>query len=233
VSFLNDVFLYFNDPVNWRGTTGITNRLLEHVALSLSSLLIACLIALPGGVLLGRSRRKGSIAVNVANIGRAVPSFALIALGVIWLGIGVRPALIALVLLALPPVFTLTFTAVRGVDPAMVDAARGMGMTDARLLRKVQLPIALPLILNGVRLSSSAVIATASLASLVSWGGLGRFIVDGFAIRDFVQVVVGVVLIASLVLLNEALFALIGRLTISAGLRRRRAARSRPVRAPA
>ena len=233
MSFLNDVFLYFNDPLNWRGTNGITNRVLEHIGLSVSTMVIACLIALPGGVLLGRSNRRGAVAVNVANIGRAIPSFALIALGVIWLGLGVRPALIALVLLALPPVFTLTFTAVRGVDPAMVDAARGMGMTDGRLLREVQLPIALPLVLNGIRLSSSAVIATASLASLVSWGGLGRFIVDGFAIRDFVQVVVGVVLIAALVLLNEALFALLGRLVISPGLRRRRVRRVRAVRTPA
>jgi len=108
-----------------------------------------------------------------------------------------------------------------------------MGMTEGRLLRKVQLPIALPLMLNGVRLSSSAVIATASLASLVSWGGLGRFIVDGFAIRDFVSVVVGVVLIAALVLLNEALFALLGRFVISPGLRRRRVRRVRAVRTPA
>lgn len=233
MTFLHDVFLYFNDPLNWRGTNGITNRLVEHLGLSLSSMLIACLIAVPGGVLLGRSRRRGALAVNIANIGRAVPSFALIALGVIWLGIGVRPALIALVLLALPPVFTLTFTAVRGVDAATVDAARGMGMTRGRLLRKVQLPMALPLVLNGIRLSSSAVIATASLASLVSWGGLGRFIVDGFAIRDFVQVVVGVVLIAALVLLNEVLFAVIGRLAISPGLRRSGTSRARLRRAPA
>ena len=220
MTFLHDLFVWFNDPLNWRGTNGITHRLIEHVVLCFVALLIACAIAVPGGIALGRSKRSGSVTLNVANIGRAIPSFAVIALGVIWLGIGVRPALIALVLLALPPIFTLTFTAVRGVDRATIDAARGMGMTEGHLLRRVQLPIAMPLILNGVRLSSSAIIATASLAALISWGGLGRFIVDGFAVRDFVQVTAGVVLIAALVLLNEAIFAGIARLTTSPGLRR-------------
>ena len=142
MNFLGDVIVWFNDPLNWRGDDGVPHRVFEHLLLTLSALLISCLIALPAGVLLGRSRRKGSVAINVANIGRAIPSFAVIALGVIWLGIGFRPALIAMVLLAVPPMFTLTFTAVREVDPATIDSARGMGMTEGRLLRKVQLPIA-------------------------------------------------------------------------------------------
>jgi osmoprotectant transport system permease protein len=221
VNFLRDVFVWFNDPLNWRGSDGVPARVLEHLLLTVSAMLIACLIALPAGVLLGRSKRKGSVAINVANIGRAIPSFAVIALGVIWLGIGFRPALIAMVLLAVPPIFTLTFTAVRGVDPATVDAARGMGMTEPRLLRRVQLPIARPLMLNGIRLSTAAVIATATLAALVGWGGLGRYIVDGFSTRDFVEVFVGVVLVAGLVLLSEGLFALLLRFTVSPGIRAR------------
>ena len=159
---------------------------------------------MPAGLLLGRSRRKGSVAINVANIGRAIPSFAILVLGVIWLGLGNRPALIALVLLAVPPIFMLTFTAVRQVDPATVEAARGMGMTEPRVLRTVQLPIALPLILNGIRLSSAAVIATATLAALVGGGGLGRYVVDGFAVRDFVEVFAGVVLVALLVITSRS-----------------------------
>jgi osmoprotectant transport system permease protein len=219
VSFLNDVFVWFNDPLNWRGDDGVPHRVLEHLVLTLSALAIACLIALPAGIALGRSRRKGSVAINVANIGRAIPSFAVIALGVIWLGIGFRPALIAMVLLAVPPIFTMTFTAVREVDPATIDSARGMGMTEGRLLRRVQLPIARPLMLNGIRLSTAAIIATATLAALVGWGGLGRYIVDGFSTRDFVEVFVGVVLVAGLVLLSEGLFALLLRVTVSPGLR--------------
>jgi len=226
MSFLQDVLVWFNDPLNWRGDDGVPHRVFEHLVLTLSALAISCLIALPAGIALGRSRRKGSVAINVANIGRAIPSFAVIALGVIWLGIGFRPALIAMVLLAVPPIFTLTFTAVREVDQATVDAARGMGMTEGRLLRRVQLPIARPLMLNGIRLSTAAIIATATLAALVGWGGLGRYIVDGFSTRDFVEVFVGVVLVAGLVLLSEALFAVLLRVTVSPGLRTRGRARS-------
>lgn len=222
MNFVGDVLVWFNDPLNWRGDDGVPHRLFEHLVLTFSALAIACLVALPAGIALGRSRRKGSVAINVANIGRAIPSFAVIALGVIWLGIGFRPALIAMVLLAVPPIFTMTFTAVREVDPATIDSARGMGMTEGRLLRRVQLPIARPLMLNGIRLSTAAVIATATLAALVGWGGLGRYIVDGFSTRDFVEVFVGVVLVAGLVLLSEGLFALLLRVTVSPGLRVRR-----------
>jgi len=227
VNFLHEVFVWFNDPLNWQGTNGIAHRLLEHLALALAALVIACVIAVPAGLLLGRSRRKGSVAVNVANVGRAIPSFAILALGVIWIGIGYRPALIALVLLALPPIFVFTFTAVRQVDPATVEAARGMGMTEASVLRKVQLPIALPLMLDGIRLSAAAVIATTTLAALVGWGGLGRYIVDGFAVRDFVQVFAGVVLVAGMVLVSEAIFTLLLRFAVSPGIRRQRAPRQR------
>lgn len=222
MNFVGDVLVWFNDPLNWRGDDGVPHRVFEHLVLTLSALAIACLVALPAGIALGRSRRKGSVAINVANIGRAIPSFAVIALGVIWLGIGFRPALIAMVLLAVPPIFTMTFTAVREVDPATIESARGMGMTEGRLLRRVQLPIARPLMLNGIRLSTAAVIATATLAALVGWGGLGRYIVDGFSTRDFVEVFVGVVLVAGLVLLSEGLFALLLRVTVSPGLRVRR-----------
>jgi osmoprotectant transport system permease protein len=229
VNFLHEVFVWFNDPLNWQGTHGVVHRVIEHVALSLGALAIACLIGVPAGLLLGRSRRKGSVAVNVANVGRAIPSFAIIALGVIWIGIGYRPALIALVLLALPPIFVFTFTAVRQVDPATVEAARGMGMTESSVLRKVQVPIALPLMLDGIRLSAAAVIATATLAALVGWGGLGRYIVDGFAVRDFVQVFAGVVLVATLVIISELVFTLLLRVVVSPGIRRGgRAPRARP-----
>lgn len=223
VNFLHEVFVWFNDPLNWQGSNGIPHRVLEHVALALSALTIACLIAVPAGLLLGRSRRKGSVAINVANVGRAIPSFAILALGVIWIGIGYRPALIALVLLAVPPIFVLTFTAVREVDPATVEAARGMGMTEAAVLRKVQVPNAMPLMLDGIRLSSAAIIATATLAALVGWGGLGRYIVDGFAVRDFVEVFAGVVLVAALVITSEIIFTLLLRFAVSPGIRRRKA----------
>jgi osmoprotectant transport system permease protein len=225
VSFVQDVVLWFNDPLNWRGVDGVPHRVLEHLALTLASLALAALVALPAGALLGHRRRGGAVAANVANVGRAVPSIAVLVMGVIWLGGEVAPALLALTLLALPPIFTLTFTAVRDVDPAVVDAARGMGVGGARLLRGVELPVAWPLILAGLRLSTAAVVATATIAALPGGGGLGRYIVHGFAIRDYAEVFAGTVLVVALVVAGEAAFAAVGRATVSPGLvpRRRRA----------
>lgn len=219
MTFLHDLFVWFNDPLNWSGTDGVPRRVFEHLVLSIGALLIACAVALPSGALLGRSRFKGTVLINVANIGRSVPSFAVLVLGVIWLGLGTSPTMIALVLLAIPPIFVLTFTAVRQVDPAVVDSARGMGMTKGRLLRRVQLPVARPLIINGVRLASAAVIATATLSALVGGGGLGRFVVDGFSVRNFAEVTAGTLLVVGLVLLSEGFFVLLERLTVSPGLR--------------
>jgi osmoprotectant transport system permease protein len=223
---LHQLFVWFNDPANWRGGNGVPQRVLQHLTLWAWTMVIAGAIAVPGGLLLGRSRRSGTMTLNVANIGRAIPSFAVIVIGVTWFGIGNIPVVLALVLLAIPPVFTFTFTGVREVDAATVESARGMGMTEARILRSVQVPLALPLVLNGIRLSSAAVIATAPLAAIVAGGGLGRYIVDGFAIRDFAEVGAGVTLVVGLVLLNEVLFAaLIRTVTRRPGRRIRRSAR--------
>jgi osmoprotectant transport system permease protein len=220
---LHDLLVWFNDPANWKGFDGVPTRLVEHLVLWAKAMTIATVIAVAAGLLLGRSRRSGVLTNNVANIGRAIPSFALLVLGVIWFGLSDTPAIIALVLLAIPPMFTFTFTGVRQVDRATVESARGMGMTETRVLRSVQVPLALPLILNGIRLSSAAVLATTPLAALIGGGALGRYVVDGFAVRDYTQVWAGVVLVVALVLINEALFALlIARVTPGPRTRRRR-----------
>src|SRR5262249_2995434 len=164
-------------------------------------------VGVPGGRLPGRGRRSGALAVNVTNIGRAIPSFAVLVIGVIWFGLSDTPVVIALVLLAIPPMFTFTFTGMRGVDRGVVESARGMGMTEPRLLRSVQVPLASPLILNGIRLSSTTVIATVPLAALIGAGGLGRYVVDGYSVQDYTKVGAGVVLVIALVVLNELLFA--------------------------
>jgi osmoprotectant transport system permease protein len=210
---LHQLFVWFNDPANWQGGNGVPQRVLEHLSLWAWSMVIAGAIGVPGGLLLGRSTRSGTVTINIANIGRAIPSFAVIVIGVIWLGLGNTPVVIALVLLAVPPIFTFTFTGVREVDPATVESARGMGMTEGRILRSVQVPLAMPLILNGIRLSSAAVLATVPLAALVGSGGLGRYVIDGFAIRDYAEVGAGVTLVVVLVVLNELLFAWLGRVT--------------------
>jgi osmoprotectant transport system permease protein len=219
MNFLHEVFVWFNDPLNWSGQDGVPVRVLQHLILSVGAVLIAAAVAVPGGALLGRSRLRGTVLINLANVGRAIPSFAVLVLGVIWLGLGSTPVLITLTLLALPPIFVFTFTALRGVDRAIVESARGMGMTESRLLRRVQLPVARPLILSGLRLSSAAVIATATLAALIGGGGLGRLIVDGFSTRDFPQVFAGTVLVVGLVALSEAFFSALGWLTVSPGIR--------------
>jgi osmoprotectant transport system permease protein len=227
VTFLEDLFVWLNDPANWRGSGGLAARTVEHLVLSLGSLLLAAAVAVPAGALLGRSRLRGTTLVNVANIGRAVPSFAVLVLGVIWLGLGSTPTVVTLVLLAVPPVFVLTFTAVRQVDPAVVESARGMGMTEGRVLRTVQLPVARPLILDGLRLASAAVIATATMSALIGGGGLGRLIIDGFSVRDFRKVVAGTLAVVVLVVASEAVFSTLARVAVSPGLRPTRRARGR------
>jgi len=222
---LHQLFLWFNDPANWRGTAGVPHRVVEHLWLWAWSMVIAGGIAVTGGLLLGRSKRSGVFTINLANIGRAIPTFAVIVLGVIWLGLSNTPVIVALVLLAVPPMFTFTFTGVRQVDSATVEAARGMGMTEGRILRSVQLPLALPLILNGVRLSSAAVMATVPLAAVVGSGGLGRYVIDGFAVQDYPQVGAGVTLVIALVLVNELIFAVLARVASGGTLRPRSVSR--------
>ena len=222
---LHQLVVWFNDPANWRGSAGVPHRVVEHLWLYAWSMAIAGAIALPGGLFLGRSKRSGVFTINVVNIGRAIPTFAVIILGVIWLGLGNPPVILALVLLAVPPIFTFTFTGVRQVDPATVESARGMGMTEGRILRSVQAPLALPLILNGLRLSSAAVLATVPLAAVVGSGGLGRYVIDGFAVQDYAEVGAGVTLVVTLVVINELVFASLARVVFGGARRPRSVSR--------
>ncbi len=214
MSLLGEVVDWFNDGSNWSGSFGVPHRLAEHAGLSLASFGVAFLIAVPVGVWLGHVRRGGFVAVNLANVGRAVPSLAVLLLAVQWLGllewpfVGSVTAWIALSLLALAPMLTNTFIGVRDVDDALRQSARAMGMTGWQQLRQVELPLAAPLALAGMRSAAVQVVATATLAAPVGGGGLGRFIVDGLALRHFDEVVAGALLVASLSLLADAAFAL-------------------------
>jgi osmoprotectant transport system permease protein len=206
---------------NWHGSTGIAHRLVEHAGMSLLATLIGTLIALPVGLYVGHSKKGQFLAVSIGNMGRALPSFGVLALvfpftlrySVLQFGgLGFSATLIALILLSIPPILTNTYVAIEGVDPDVVEAARGMGMNEAAVLRKVEVPLAAPLIIAGIRTGAVAVVATATLAALVAWGGLGRFIVDGFATSDNPQIVAGAILVALLAMLTEVLFAVIERL---------------------
>ena len=217
MDFLADVLAWFTDSANWQGSAGIPNRTLEHVRLSAFAMMVAAGLAVPLGVLLGHSGRGGLIAVSVVNIGRAIPSFAVIALALPFsiragLGIGFWPTFLALVLLALPPIFTNSFTAVRSVGMDVVEAARGMGMRERQVLLEIELPLAAPLILTGIRVAAVQVVATATLGALVGWGGLGRYIIDGFSVQDNVRVFAGALLVAVLAILTDVLFSVTERI---------------------
>ncbi|HEV7886867.1 MAG TPA: ABC transporter permease [Acidimicrobiales bacterium] len=224
--FLSDVAAWFTAAEHWQGDHGIVHRLAEHLGMSAAATLAAVAIALPIGLVLGHTGRAALVAVNVSNIGRAIPSFALLVFGVQLFGIGAKPAFIALVALAVPPIVTNAYTGIRQVDRDVVEAARGMGMREHHILLRVEVPVAMPLVMAGVRTAGVQVVATATLAAVVAWGGLGRYIVDGLAQKDSVQVFSGALLVAVLAMLAELGLALLQRVLTPAGLRlRRRGAR--------
>ncbi|MFI1971611.1 ABC transporter permease [Streptomyces cinnamoneus] len=199
---------------HWSGTDGVWHRLGEHLFLTAVCLLISCAIALPVAVLLGHVGKGGALAVNISNVGRAVPTFAVLVLLLLSpLGThGSWPTVIALVLFAIPPLLTNAYVGMREVDRDMIEAARGMGMTGGQVIARVELPLAFPLIVTGVRSAAVQVVATTTLAALAGGGGLGRIITAGFRLTDTAQVVSGALLVAGLALLVEGAFVLLQRL---------------------
>ena len=223
MTIFGDVARWFADPAHWQGSHGVPVRVLEHVELSGLAVAIALLLAVPLALYLGHTGRGGFVAINVANIGRALPSFALLGIGLLiaialGLGLGFWPTIFMLVPLAIPPIITNTFVAVREVDRDIVDAARGMGLAEGQILRSVEIPLGLPLILAGIRTAAVNVVATATLGAVAAGGALGRFIVDGFALREHDQVVAGALLVALLAVVTEVSFAALERATVPAGM---------------
>ncbi|AMW13566.1 ABC transporter permease [Streptomyces qaidamensis] len=221
MNVLNFVNAFFSDSAHWHGYDGIPQRLLEHIQYSVLALALAAAIGLPVGLLTGHTGRGGNTLAFIATAARALPSFGLLVLIVIMMGFGLLPVMIPLVILAVPPILVTTYEAVRTVDPSPVDAARGMGMHESRILFQVELPVALPLILSGLRSAAIQIVSTATIAAYVSLGGLGRYIVDGLYQRDYEKVVGGATLVAVLALVTLAVFWAVGRLAVSPGVRRR------------
>jgi osmoprotectant transport system permease protein len=223
VSLFGDVARWFADPEHWQGPHGIPVRILEHLELSGLAVAVALVIAAPIALYLGHTGRGGFVAINVANIGRALPSLALLALGLVvaislGLGLGFWPTMFALVPLAIPPIMTNVYVAVREVDRDIVDAARGMGFSDGEILRNIEIPLGLPLMLAGIRTAAVNVVATATLGALVAGGALGRFIVDGLALREFDQLVAGAILVALLAIVTELTFSALERASRTPGM---------------
>lgn len=229
IDFLSDLGTWFIE--NWDGDAGYLNRLREHVWISATSVLTAAALAIPAGAYLAHARKWEVGAAAVVNIGRALPSFGVVAIALpftiriarnvpfIDSGLGFFPTFVALFALALPPIFTNTYAGIRGVDPGTVEAARGMGLSERRVLTDVEVPLALPVIITGLRVSAVQVVATAPLGALVAFGGLGRYIIDGFALQDDIQLVAGSLLVALLAGVTELVFSWLERRTVPEGLR--------------
>jgi osmoprotectant transport system permease protein len=235
MELIDAIVTWLTDPANWSGGESIPVRLLEHIAISGASLLIAGAIALPIGLAIGHTRHGVRFAINLANLGRAIPSLAAIGIVVPFtqaldpdLGFSLYPTVIGMVVLAVPPILVNAYAGVAQVDSELVEAARGMGLQERQILLGVEIPIAIPVLFAGFRSAAVQVIATATLGAIYSLGGLGRFIIDGLANQDQGEVGGGVLLVALLAIATEAAFALAQRLVTSAGLRRVPEASSRP-----
>ncbi len=218
---MNGVWEWFRDGDHWHGANGVPELMLQHFLLTLASVVLAIAVGLPLALWLGHRRHGGTLAVNLTNIGRAIPIVALLAL----LSLGVfgtadfgpfgrsgLATLITLALFALPPIVTNTYTGVAEVDDDIVEAARGMGMSERSVLRRVELPLAAPLIIAGLRLAVVQVWATATIAALVAGPGLGRIIVHGYDSNVTAEVVAGSLIVAGIALFLELSFALVQRL---------------------
>lgn len=220
---------WFTTAAHWTGANGIPARLLEHLNYTLLTLVIAAVIALPIGAIIGHTGRGTGFVAGVANVLRALPSLGLLVIFALWsldhlpISIALQAASIAvLVLLAIPPMLTSTYAGIAAVDPAVRDAAMGIGMSGTQSLLRVELPLALPLVFSGMRSAYLQAVATATIAAFVSLGGLGRYVLDGLAQHDYPKMVCGAVLVAVLAVLGDRIIAGIGYLATSAGLTGRR-----------
>ncbi|MEI2827698.1 MAG: ABC transporter permease [Dermatophilaceae bacterium] len=221
---LTSIWTWLTAPEQWTGTRGIPNRLVEHLGYSVVSLVIAAFIAIPLGLWVGHTGRARWL-VTASNAARAIPSLGLLFAVAMIVGPRISsdlafviPSVVVLVLLAIPPLLSGTYAGVTAVDPAARDAAYGVGMRPVQVLREVEVPCALPLMLSGVRSATLQVIATATIAASVSLGGLGRYLIDGLAVRDYAQMAGGALLVAALALAVDGLLALVSRYAVSPGL---------------
>jgi osmoprotectant transport system permease protein len=223
VSLAGDTVAFLTDSASWSGSDGIPARLSEHLVVSASAVLVAAAMSLPLAFWLGHVGRGGLLVVGLANASRAVPTFAVLVLLVATpVGFGDRATVLALVLFAVPAVLTNAYVGVRDVDRDVREAARGTGMSGWQVLRRVEVPLALPLVMAGLRTASVQVVATATLAAYVGGGGLGRFIADGFGRADPAMTAAGGVLVALLALVTELSMGALQR-RVTPGPRRRRA----------
>jgi osmoprotectant transport system permease protein len=211
-------FLFDGSNWAWGSYDSFPHRILEHLQYSAIALAIAFVLAFPIGLLIGHTNRGSFIAINLGNAGRALPTLGVLMLVLALVGVGLVPAIVALVILAIPPILTTTYAGIRSVSGETVDAARGVGMREWQIVTGVEIPIALPIIFGGVRNAVLQVISTATIAAYVGLGGLGRYLFDGLALLDYPRVVAGSVLVALLAVVVDVLLGLVQRLVVSPGV---------------
>jgi osmoprotectant transport system permease protein len=219
MSFFSYAWDWVTQSANWHGSGSIPQQILAHLGYSALPLLIAALIGIPAGVAIGHTGRGAVAVVNLANSWRAIPTLGLLTLLAVYLGFSFVTWLLPLVVLAIPPILVNAYEGVAGVDPGVRDAAKGAGMTSWQQVTRVEVPIALPLILVGLRTAAIFVVATATIAAYIGLGGLGRFIFDGLASYQYGPVAGGALLVVILAVLVLAFFAVLSRLVVPAGLR--------------
>jgi osmoprotectant transport system permease protein len=204
VNFLQQALTFILTAENWGGPAGLTARILEHLQYTVIAVVFSALVAVPLGMLIGHTGRGTFLVVTGVNALRALPTLGVLLLGVLLWGLGLVPPTVALMLLGIPPLLAGTYAGIANVDPAVVDAARAMGMTEKRVLLRVETPIALPLILGGLRTATLQIVATATVAAYASLGGLGRYLIDGIKVRQFHIALVGALMVTALALLLDA-----------------------------
>ncbi|MBD2762059.1 MULTISPECIES: ABC transporter permease [unclassified Candidatus Sulfotelmatobacter] len=219
MNLIDQALAFLTDPMNWTGAAGIPQRMLEHLGYTALTMAIALIIAVPLGLWVGHTGRGSGVVVGITGALRSLPTLGLLTLFTLLMGLGLLPPILALVLLAIPPILSGTYSGVASVSPALVDGARAMGMTERQTLTRVEIPVALPVILGGIRNAALQVLATVTIVAYINLGGLGRYLIDGLAVRDYARMLASVVLVAVLALAADAILALIQRLVTSPGLR--------------
>ncbi len=224
MSSVDQMITWLNDPLNWTNPGGVEERLVEHLKLSAGAVALACLVAWPIGIGMGRRGRGGGGVVLLSNVTQAIPVIALLTiLSLTRLGFGAKAVILSLAVFAIPPLLATAYTGLRQVDADVREAARGMGMSSWQLLWRVELPLAVPYLAAGLRTATVQVIATAGLAALVNGGGLGMIVTAGFGLTIAAgggEILAGGLLIAALALLADAVLAVVQRLVTPVALRR-------------
>jgi osmoprotectant transport system permease protein len=232
---IGDIVSWLTTASHWSGPDGIWARVAEHLVYALAALLIAAVLAIPIGSWIGHTGKGAGLVAGSANALRALPTLGLLILLALWfldhlpVSIALQTAaIVVLVLLAIPPLLTATYSGIAAVDPGTRSAAAGIGMTGRQVLLKVELPIAMPLLFSGLRSAYLQVVATATITAEVSLGGLGRYVLDGLAQQDYVKMASGAILVAVLAVIGDRVIAMIGYLTTSPGITGRGSRRRRP-----